>query len=138
MSTISLTWKLISTQGKVFLAVYQKSKFALKTCNKNQTSMYEQLSNELDIISRLPPHKHLLPLCAAFENKNSLSIVTPYCEGGNLMKHIENQKSGRMNHLHAWELFRQIVSAVSFMHSHGFVHRDLKAGVCVCVLAFVP
>ncbi|XP_076059496.1 uncharacterized protein LOC143036134 [Oratosquilla oratoria] len=55
-------------------------------------------------------------------------ILTEYCPGGTLLAAMERyNKSPSL----AWgsrivSYFRQIVSAVSYMHSHHFVHLDLK------------
>ena len=74
------------------------------------------------------------PLCAA---QLHVFIVMEFLEGGELLERIRRQHS--FTEAQASALFKQLVSAVSFMHHKRVVHRDLKPEVivrkhlCVCV-----
>lgn len=47
-----------------------------------------------------------------------------YCSGGELFDHIVEKN--RLTESESRMFFRQIVSAVSYLHSLGYAHRDLK------------
>ena len=55
--------------------------------------------------------------------------------GGELLERIKRKKL--FGEAEASQLLRHLVSAVSYMHEAGVVHRDLKPEVCVCVCACV-
>ncbi len=47
-----------------------------------------------------------------------------YASGGELYKYVEEK--GRLNEIEARKIFMQIVNAMSYCHTRGIVHRDLK------------
>lgn len=47
-----------------------------------------------------------------------------YCSGGELFDHIVEKN--RLTESESRMFFRQIVSAVAYLHSLGYAHRDLK------------
>lgn len=56
--------------------------------------------------------------------KSTLYIQMEFCENNTLLNLIE--KGLPDNSGEYWRLFRQILEAVSYIHSSGFIHRDLK------------
>ena len=56
-------------------------------------------------------------------------IVMELMEGGELLDRLQRQHS--FTEAQASVIFRQLVSAVSFMHKKRIVHRDLKPEVCI-------
>jgi len=53
-----------------------------------------------------------------------LQIQSQYCSGGELFDYIV--KKDRLPEPEARHFFRQIISAVAFVHHKGYAHRDLK------------
>ncbi len=51
-------------------------------------------------------------------------MIMEYAEGGELFDYIVQKD--RLPEHEARLFFRQILSAIAYMHNKGFVHRDLK------------
>uniref|UniRef100_A0A3B4AKV0 non-specific serine/threonine protein kinase n=1 Tax=Periophthalmus magnuspinnatus TaxID=409849 RepID=A0A3B4AKV0_9GOBI len=68
---------------------------------------------------RLCPHPHILNFVAAWEECGRLYIQTELCST-TLLLHAENQPPA------AWNYLCDLLSALEHLHSHGFVHLDLK------------
>ncbi|XP_034050563.1 membrane-associated tyrosine- and threonine-specific cdc2-inhibitory kinase [Thalassophryne amazonica] len=73
---------------------------------------------------RLCPHPHILNFVAAWEECGRLYIQTELCST-NLLIHAENQPPGP-DEPAAWAYLCDLLSALQHLHSHGFVHLDLK------------
>lgn len=73
---------------------------------------------------RLCPHPHILDFVAAWEECGRLYIQTELCSTS-LLLHAENQPPGP-DEPAAWAYLCDLLSALQHLHSHGFVHLDLK------------
>ncbi|KAB1209169.1 Serine/threonine-protein kinase fray2 [Morella rubra] len=94
----------------------------------------EKCNNDLDGIRRevqtmtLIDHPNLLRAHCSFTAGHSLWVVMPYMAGGSCL-HI--MKSG---HPEGFEepviatLLREVLKALVYLHAHGHIHRDVKAG----------
>lgn len=76
-------------------------------------------------------HCHLFYLLCfqqIIETETHFFIVMEYCSGGELFDHIVEKT--RLTEGESRAFFRQIVSAVAYLHCLGYAHRDLKP-VCI-------
>lgn len=74
--------------------------------------------------ARLASHPHILPLVAHGEENEYLYLVTPYVQAGTLADWIA--KGGRLGTADVAPFFQQLCGALSYAHSLGVVHGNLK------------
>lgn len=69
-------------------------------------------------------HQNICKLYQVIETSTKMYLVLEYCPGGELFDYIVEKE--RLSEDEARRFFRQIVSAVGYVHSQGYAHRDLK------------
>ncbi|KAJ3318944.1 hypothetical protein HDV06_006933 [Boothiomyces sp. JEL0866] len=69
-------------------------------------------------------HPNIIKIYKVFESPDDVYIVMAYAYNGDLASHVS--KHGYLTEIEARRIFRQIISAVDFIHSSHVVHRDLK------------
>lgn len=126
-------YELEKTIGKGNFAVVKlathivtRTKVAIKIIDKtvlNEENL-TKIFRETAILKKLR-HPHITRLYQLMETKQTIYMVTEYASNGEIFDHLVAK--GRMSEPEAKRIFRQIVSAVSYCHSNGVVHRDLKA-----------
>ncbi|KAM6363685.1 maternal embryonic leucine zipper kinase [Pluvialis apricaria] len=78
---------------------------------------------EIDAMKNLS-HQHICQLYHVIETPKKMFMVLEYCPGGELFDYIISKD--RLSEEEARVFFRQIVSAIAYVHSQGYAHRDLK------------
>ncbi|VDD85127.1 unnamed protein product [Enterobius vermicularis] len=126
-------YKLIKTIGKGNFAKVKLAKHvptgievAIKIIDKtalNPTSLHK-LFREVKIMKQLD-HPNIVKLYQVMENDSTLYLVMEYASGGEVFDYLVAH--GRMKEKEARAKFRQIVSAVQYLHQKSIIHRDLKA-----------
>lgn len=113
--------------GRVHAAVCRHTgrKLAVKSFVKNQLSARQQgdLQREVDLYMSLD-HPNVCRLEGVYDNTESVHLVMERLEGGELFDRLAAVK--QMTEPEAAGVVRQILSAVSYLHAHKVVHRDLK------------
>ncbi|XP_060520661.1 maternal embryonic leucine zipper kinase-like [Cylas formicarius] len=112
--------------AKVKLATHLATgeKVAIKIMDK--TTLGEDLHRvklELEALKSFS-HEHICQLYQVIETDSHYFIVMEYCSGGELFDHIVEKN--RLTESESRMFFRQITSAVAYLHSLGYAHRDLK------------
>ncbi|MGL4947765.1 MAG: serine/threonine-protein kinase, partial [Mycoplasma sp.] len=70
-------------------------------------------------------HPHILKWYEFFYDKKNWYIITEFCEGGELFEKIKD-RDGFFSEKDAAKILKQVLQAVAYCHSVGWVHRDWK------------
>ena len=117
------------TYSKVYI-VQNKTDFKLYCCKeilKNKLADINKFRNEINVLSKVD-HPNIIRLYEVFEDERYISIIMELCQGGDLFKKINElaEKDQSFSEKEAVKIFKQLMSAVSYCHSQGICHRDLK------------
>jgi len=115
--------------AEVHLAVHKKTgiQVAIKVMNKDTLEKMGDLHRayrEIETMKRLGCHPHICHLYQVAETEEDIYLVMEYVSGGELFDYIVARE--KLTEKQAQNFFRQILSAVAYMHSKDLSHRDLK------------
>jgi calcium-dependent protein kinase len=113
--------KVIKVQDK-----YSKQIRAWKIQEKNKISKadMDMIRNEIEIL-RITDHPNIVRVYEFSEDDENFNIIMEYWEGGELLEYI--CKSGTFTEGMACKILKQILSALSYLHSQNIIHSDVKA-----------
>jgi calcium-dependent protein kinase len=98
----------------------------MKIINKSENCSTEddqEIMNEINILRTLD-HPNILKIFEFYSSKESYSLVTELCQGGELFQEIIDR--GPFNENYSAYVMLQILSAINYCHGMKIVHRDLK------------
>jgi len=84
-----------------------------------------QLVDEIDIMCQVD-HLNIVRLEEIYESDSIIYLVQELCYGGELFDRLDDQPNYRYPEDKTAQLVKQILASVSYLHSQGIVHRDLK------------
>ncbi|KAM5566792.1 serine/threonine-protein kinase BLUS1 [Rosa sericea] len=94
----------------------------------------EKCNNDMDMIRRevqtmiLLDHPNLLKAHCSFTATRSLWIVMPYMAAGSCLHIIKSDHPNGFEEHTIVTLLYGVIKALAYLHSHGHIHRDVKAG----------
>lgn len=115
--------------GKVFLGLQRLTNrlVAMKCLEKNHLkdeNTKRKILTEVKILKQLLGHPNIVKVLEVFETKKYVFFVTEYATNGDLLKHLKTDEV--MPETKAKHFFYQIASGLSYIHSQGIIHRDIK------------
>jgi serine/threonine protein kinase len=126
-------YKIISKLGEggmaiVYLAENQFSgnKVAMKILKDNfikNNNIKNRFIAEAKSLAKIS-HPNVINVCDFIEEENIIAFVMEYISGPTLFELID--KKVKLKDLEIYEIFSQMLGALSFIHQKGFIHRDIK------------
>ncbi|KAJ8410999.1 hypothetical protein AAFF_G00180340 [Aldrovandia affinis] len=99
-------------------------KVAIKIMEKKELGDdLPRVKTEIEAMKNLS-HQHVCRLYHVIETATKIFMVLEYCPGGELFDYIIAKD--RLSEEETRVFFRQIVSAMAYVHCQGYAHRDLK------------
>lgn len=83
---------------------------------------HERFRREIQLVATLQ-HPHIVPLLVAGEADGLPYFTMPFVEGETLRQRLQR---GPLDLREAFQIFRDVLQALSWAHAHGVVHRDVK------------
>lgn len=115
-------WRFCKVKLATHLATGEK--VAIKIMDKGILGAdLPRVKLELKALQNLS-HENICKLYQMIETESHFFIVMEYCSGGELFDHIIEKN--RLTESESRMFFRQIISAVAYLHNLGYAHRDLK------------
>lgn len=102
------------------------TKTVFKDSNRRSFRAIRLLRKEALAMASLKGHKRIIPLLRVIEDDEKLCLVMKYAEGGDLYEYIKAR--GSLSKEDSYRIFGQLVEGLSYAHSRGFIHRDIKPG----------
>ncbi|KNC98075.1 NEK protein kinase [Spizellomyces punctatus DAOM BR117] len=120
----------IGSSGHVRLALPSNSTrpVCIKQVSLEGLNVEDRKSVELEalILQKLPKHPNVVEFREAWIDKQSLWIVCEYAAGGDLAKFIKARNGSPIPECLIWQWAAHIFLALSHLHSHNVLHRDIK------------
>ena len=114
--------------GKVNLCIHKLTEklVAIKSLPKEYLETADnnkKLQREISILGMLK-HKNIVRLYETISNDKFLLIITELCSGGDLLSYVRKRR--KLTEPIAKIAFKQILDGLTYCHSKGVVHRDIK------------
>lgn len=100
--------------------------YAIKIINLEDESRLEDLHGEICAM-RHCQHENILQYHQSFIHNQALYLVLDYCSIGSAREFIDRHCPNGLEEKYVWAIGKQMLRALSYLHSNGIIHRDIKA-----------
>jgi len=110
--------------GSVY-KVYQKTTNYIRAVKaiKKKSVYKDEFMNEIEVLKTVD-HPNIIKLFDCYYDSIFYYMVEEYCNGGDLFDYIKKEKC--FNERKASIIFKQLLSAINYLHKKNIVHRDIK------------
>ena len=128
------------SREKVAVKVFDKTKFKssqdermvrrlshgnlIGSSNLMLVPLWLQMRREVRVMRHLTGHDRIVCLYETLEKDRWLYLVMEHCAGGSLFEYVSSRKT--LSEPEAARLSVQLIQGLSYCHSRGVVHRDIK------------
>lgn len=102
------------------------NQFACKICSRKllmESHTFDRFEQEVRLL-QVMRHPNLVSLFEVVFDENLIYVVMEYCSNGELFQYIVDNRKLPTDLVH--RIFKQLVSAMVYIHSKDIAHRDLK------------
>ena len=115
-------YKAVDSRLNIYVALKELTAQTDLDTNTLQ-DLRDQFRQEATILARLS-HPHLVGVTDFFQEGRNVYLVMQYVEGMSLSDIIKRDGALREDQVLVWAA--QLLDAISYIHSHGIIHRDIK------------
>ncbi|KAL8123126.1 uncharacterized protein LOC141717448 isoform X2 [Apium graveolens] len=95
--------------------------FERDNCDLNSVSREAQIMNLVD-------HPNVLKSHCSFVSDHNLWVIMPYMAGGSCLHILKAAYPEGFQEVVIATIMREVLKALEYLHHHGHIHRDVKAG----------